>query len=315
MRETREGASGEAPEEGNAPEEGLVPAEKGIVGSKRGSGSSRSLSGGSTVGELEKYLFGMFPEEHCEDWDKSGLLVGDASAQVEGVAIALDPQVKTIDKAAEMGCNVLLTHHPAYIEAPERIVNLGHGGTDAGRRVAHAVRDGVALIAMHTNLDRSPLAMALLLNKLGLSYVEGLIDDGSGKPPFGCIGVPDAGENLTLSTFAYRCEATYGIYPRVWGDPGQVLHSVGVANGSSSSFASDIVALDIDCLVTGEMSYHHASEVVASGISLIELGHDVSEFPLLDVLGRVVEGSDTFGRNVCMLEPDISWWQPGMVRK
>lgn len=314
MKDAKEGAPEEAPEDRGNPQEGLVPAEKGIVGN-RGSKGDKALSGGSTVADFEKYLFGMFPEEHCEPWDRSGLLVGDSSTEVKGVAIALDPQVETIDKAAARGCNVLLTHHPAYLDAPDRIVDFEHGGSDAALRVAHAIRNDVALIAMHTNLDRSPLAMAMLLSRMGLSYVEGLVDDGSGKPPFGCIGVPSSGEDLTLSTLAYRCEAAFGIYPRVWGDPGMELHSVGVANGSSSSFASDIVDLDIDCLVTGEMSYHHASEVAASGMAVIELGHDVSEFPLLDVLGRVVESSDTFGRNVCMLEPDICWWQPGMVRK
>ena len=269
---------------------------------------------GKTVGALVDYLFECFPEEYCEPWDKSGLLVGSAAAQVKGVAIALDPNVETIERAAEAGCNVLLTHHLAYINPPERFVNRRAGGTDPAARVVSAIKNGVALVAMHTNLDRSPLAKQVLVDQLDLDYDDGLADDGSGLPAFGCLAHVRAGQQVALEDLALRCADAYGRVPRVWGAHEDEIRTVAIANGSSNSFVSDIVKADVDCAVVGELSYHNAVEVASFGIDVIELGHDISEAPLLACLRRAVEATEAFGKRVQSLGPDIYWWQPRKVR-
>lgn len=267
-----------------------------------------------TVGALEKYLFGCFPKEYCEPWDKCGLLVGDPAVKVRGVAIALDPNVKTIERASEQGCNVLLTHHPAYINPPDRLVARGTGSSDSARRLIAAIRGGVALIAMHTNLDRSPLAKQALIQAIGLDYAGGFIDDGSGYPEFGCIATVCEPGGLTLDELSARCAEASGRAPRTWGDRDGTVRRVGIANGSSNSFMSDIVGSDIDCVVTGELSYHNALEVASAGVGIIELGHDVSEAPLLECLEKAVKATEAFGACVRMMGPDLYWWQPRMVR-
>ncbi|MGI6221324.1 MAG: Nif3-like dinuclear metal center hexameric protein [Coriobacteriales bacterium] len=268
----------------------------------------------NTVGDLESYLFDLFPREHCEPWDLCGLSVGDARAEVTGVAIALDPYVATIEEAAAQGCNVLLTHHPVYIEPPARFVNRGHGGTDAAARVVAALRNGVALIAMHTNLDRSTVAKEALLATVGLDYAGELFPTPDGLPSFGCLGTP-AGGSISLDDLAAVCGESYGVTPRVWGSMTAELEEVAIVNGSSSSLVDDIVDSGVDCAITGEMSFHRAGELASSGICIIELGHDVSEFPMLGCLKQAVEASDGFCDRVRMLGPDIYWWQPRMVGK
>ncbi len=269
----------------------------------------------NTVGDLESYLFDLFPREHCEPWDLCGLSVGDSRKTVTGVAIALDPYVATIEEAAAQGCNVLLTHHPVYIEPPLRFIDGGHGGTDAASRVIAALRNDVALIAMHTNLDRSTVGKEALLATLGLEYDGDLVSDPDGLPSFGCLGIPQDGAETTLGELAAACAESYGIAPRVWGSRKAPVRSVAIANGSSSSLLDDIVGSGADCAVTGELSFHRAGELAAAGVCIIELGHDVSEFPLLGCLKRAVEASDGFSDRVRMLGPDIYWWQPRMVNR
>ncbi len=267
-----------------------------------------------TVGKLEEYLFNIFPKQHCEPWDKCGLTVGDSTDVVEGVAIALDPHEVTIERAAEAGCNVLLTHHPVFLDPPERIVDRSHGGTDSAARVLAAIGNGVSLISMHTNLDRSPLALESIIDTVGLTYTGGFVSEDDGLPPFGCTGVLPEGVSPTLEWLAQRCADAFETFPRVWGDSHRTLRSIGMLNGSSSSLASAIVNSNVDCVITGEMSYHKACEVAAAGKCIICLGHDVSERPLLDALAKAVGEHAVFGRKVCVLEPDLFWWQPGMVR-
>ena len=57
-----------------------------------------------------------------------------------------------------------------------------------------------------------------------------------------------------------------------------------------------------------------ARRLDAFGIDVIELGHDISEAPLLACLRRAVEATEAFGKRVQSLGPDIYWWQPRKVR-
>ena len=271
------------------------------------------MSQNTTVGQLVSYLFEQFPQCHCEAWDKCGLLVGDSNAQITGIAIALDPCASAIEKAASLGCNVLLTHHPAYLSAPDRVVDMQFGGNQAAQRIATAIKLGVNLVNMHTNLDRSRAAIDQLLSTLGLEYVDGLVFEDPNLPAFGCIGQLPEGAQTTLGEFAQTCSDSYKVDPRVWGHQNAVVRNVAIANGSSSSFARAIINTSVDCVVAGEMSYHNAQEVAESGIAIIELGHDISEFPLVQVLKNVVEQRSEFAENVHLLSASVCWWQPRMV--
>ena len=98
-----------------------------------------------SIRELEQGLFETFPERFAEDFDNVGLLLGDADAPVVRVAIALDPSLKAVELAHELGCNVLLTHHPLFLstKAPTRFVTGGNADEhdDIGCQQIDFVRD------------------------------------------------------------------------------------------------------------------------------------------------------------------------------
>lgn len=71
------------------------------------------------VAELERALLARYPKMDAEGWDHVGLSVGDPAAEITGVACALDATEANVLRAQEAGANVLLTHHPVYIKAPE----------------------------------------------------------------------------------------------------------------------------------------------------------------------------------------------------
>ena len=74
------------------------------------------------VSELERALLARYPKADAEGWDHVGLSVGDPAAKITGVACALDATEANVHRALEAGANVLLTHHPIYIKAPEAFV-------------------------------------------------------------------------------------------------------------------------------------------------------------------------------------------------
>jgi dinuclear metal center YbgI/SA1388 family protein len=118
-----------------------------------------------SVGEVVASVARAFPTAWAEPWDRVGLLAGDADEPVSGVLVSLDPTPDTVERAHSLGANILFTHHPAYLEAPQRIL----AGPGSAGLVHRALTAGVALAAAHTNLDRAPDGADTLLNILGLA--------------------------------------------------------------------------------------------------------------------------------------------------
>ena len=84
-----------------------------------------------------------------ESYDNSGLLVGDRDAAVTGVLVSLDCTEAVVEEAAACGANLIVSHHPVVFKGLKRFT----GATYVERTVMAAIRRGIQLYAIHTNLD------------------------------------------------------------------------------------------------------------------------------------------------------------------
>ena len=107
------------------------------------------------VAELERALLARYPKADAEGWDHVGLSVGDPAAKITCVACALDATEANVHRALEAGANVLLTHHPIYIKAPEAFCPADSARPQCSAALYEAARCGVNIISLHTNLDLS----------------------------------------------------------------------------------------------------------------------------------------------------------------
>lgn len=233
------------------------------------------------VQEILEGLLSVFPAADAESWDRVGLSVGDPEAEVSGVACALDPSPATIAAAAEAGCNLLVTHHPAFLDAPT-LVAPGPSASLAGQTVWAAASRGVALIALHTNLDRSAVALALPGALTGLPTEGGLDADGYGV-------VLDA-RGRSLEEVAQKLSEAYDAPAQVWGDGGRDAGLVAFCSGSLGGVGEQAVARGCSTVAGGELSYHRCLDLVARGAAVILVGHDASELPYAELLAETVEG-------------------------
>lgn len=129
------------------------------------------MSSRRTVGELADALEQRFPGAWADEWDNVGLIIGSRESEIRGVLITLDATAEAVERAARSGANVVLTHHPPFLQLPDA---LRAEGGPAGTLEA-ALRLGVAVISLHTNLDRSPegaTELATVLDLAILSAVE-----------------------------------------------------------------------------------------------------------------------------------------------
>jgi len=360
-----------------------------------------------TIGRVVRALEDAFPTQWAEEWDRGGLLAGDPDRKLTGVTVALDASMAALRSAAQAGDNLLLTHHPAFLSAPERLAP----GDGAPGVVFEAVRSGIALANAHTNLDRAPKAGRLIPERLGLTpvkpvesslqpmtlitvfvpeshaekVVKAMRGAGAGRlgeyegarfvsaPGTGAFAaLPDAHPSLggpgeeevrvemvapvnrargaaaaareahpyeeplvavadvqiargaarlgqlcdapagtTLADLVSTAQAAFGCRPRVWGDASTALARVVTATGSAGSLLRDVRRCGADALVAGEVRYHEALNALDAGVCVVELGHDVSEWPLVSLLEEVVLGVDGVDPDtVHVLPAAAGWWVP-----
>lgn len=259
------------------------------------------------VRELEAALFERYPRERACDFDRPGLLVGDPCAEVTGVACALDVTPGNIARAAELGCEVLVTHHPAYIDAPERIAPAIADGSMGGACAWQAVRMGVALVAMHTNLDRSGEALDLCASLLGLARMGRL------EEPDGFGALLDCGD-ATLGQLARRAGQAFGCTPTVWGDEDMRPRVAAFCSGSLGGLGAEALAQGVGCVVCGEAGYHRLEEAFEGGVAAILLGHDASELPFAGLLAHAVRKIAP-GIPVHLIDEPLRWHALGDPRE
>lgn len=301
----------------NKGDRAAVPVKKDAL-SRRGASELAKKSFSMTIGALEQALLKEFPAEDAEKWDRTGLLVGERALPVTKVAVALDPTVAAIAEAAQAGANVLLTHHPAYLAAPDAFAPEPSVAASPGAGVWAAIRNQVALMDFHTALDVSAPAARVLPGMLGLKFTGKFAEPlaSSRRKGYGQIcevpGNDDAPE--TLGRLAARCTAVFGRAPRVWGASDAPVHCAVTCTGSAGDTAAAALALGADVVICGEMKYHAALELSQAGLAVIELGHDASELPLAAVLAEALDKVGVPSEAIVLIDQSENWWYPEAVR-
>ena len=101
------------------------------------------------IHDLIGLLNSLFPPELAENWDNVGLQVGDPAMELTRGMVSLDPAPGAVSAASAAGAQVLVTHHPLLFHGLKQLTPAD----EVGRVVWQAVKDDVAVISVHTNLD------------------------------------------------------------------------------------------------------------------------------------------------------------------
>lgn len=84
-----------------------------------------------------------------ESYDNSGLITGDREAEVSGILCSLDVTEAVVEEAITRGCNLIVAHHPIVFKGLKRLTGQNY----VERTVILAIKNDIAIYAIHTNLD------------------------------------------------------------------------------------------------------------------------------------------------------------------
>ncbi len=241
---------------------------------------------------LEKFA----PLPLQEGFDNAGLQVGLTETEVSGALLCLDVNEKIVDEAVALGCNVIVSHHPLIFRKLARISDEDL----VQRTVIKAIKNNVAIISMHTNIDNATggvnfkMAEKMKLTDVGFFgerkqvRVAGI--DGEVHTIEGASGVMGTLETpMTANDFVLMLKRTF--------DAGCVqcnqllrrdISKVALCGGSGAFLLNDAIKAGADAFVTGEMHYHdyfaHEQE-----IQIAVIGHYESEQFTNEIFKSIIE--------------------------
>ena len=237
-----------------------------------------------TVADVLTALESIAPTRLAEEWDRIGLMVGRAEAEVNGVLVAVDPTEEALETANGYGDDCLVSHHPLLFKP----LGLVDPSEPIGRVVALALARGVSILAAHTNLDKAPGGVSdVLAGVLGLAEVEALLPQAGSPSPAGLGRLGRLERRMRLADLAERAKAALGLGAvRVAGELEAQVRRVAVCGGSGGDLVPVAAQAGAQVLVAGEIGHHAARQAEALGLALIETGHFTSEAPVVPVLAQ-----------------------------
>jgi len=84
-----------------------------------------------------------------ESYDNAGLITGDPQWNCSGIICSLDATEEVINEAIRKKCNLIVAHHPIIFSGLKKI----NGKNYVEKAVITAIKNDIAIYAIHTNLD------------------------------------------------------------------------------------------------------------------------------------------------------------------
>ncbi len=104
-----------------------------------------------------------------ENYDNAGLLTGKSSDECAGILTTLDVTEEVLQEAIQNNCNLVVAHHPIIFRGLKKL----NGSNYVERTVISAIKNDIAIYAIHTNLDNVVNGVnKKIAEKLGLQDVQ-----------------------------------------------------------------------------------------------------------------------------------------------
>lgn len=121
------------------------------------------------VNDIIKVLENYAPPMLQENYDNSGLILGNNLQIVEKVLICVDVTEEVVDEAISKQCNLIISHHPIIFKGLKKI----NGKNYVERAIIKSIQNQIAIYAIHTNLDNVIYGVnSIFAEKLGLKNIK-----------------------------------------------------------------------------------------------------------------------------------------------
>ena len=237
----------------------------------------------ATVADILSFLETLAPRNMKMDWDNVGLLCGSKRTPVTKILVALDPFEGVCREAAEIGAQLIVTHHPIIFQPLRNVTDE----TSIGRAIRILCKHDISAINAHTNLDQAPGGVNdVLARTLGLADIS-VINPLPGSEPYGLLRKGTVPEQ-DLSVFLSNVKDCLGCEGLRYVDGGKPVRNVAVGGGSCAGEMLEALEAGCDTFVTADVKYNQFWDARDLGLNLIDAGHFHTENPVVSVLAEKI---------------------------
>lgn len=219
-----------------------------------------------------------------EEWDNSGLQVGNRNAEIKKVLLATDVTESVVSEAMRLGCDLIISHHPLLFHGLKQVC----GQTAQARCVETAIKNGIAIYSSHTAMDAWLDGVSgRMAQKIGLTECRILMPAGTeDEHGLGVIGrLP---QPMRLSDLLAQVKSAFDA-PMLRYVPGKtdMIQTVALCGGAGAEFAQAAMEQGAEAFITADVKYHDFLDM-AGNIALIDMDHWVSEHFTRDIFKELL---------------------------
>ncbi|MBF7123214.1 Nif3-like dinuclear metal center hexameric protein [Pediococcus pentosaceus] len=205
--------------------------------------------------------------------DPVGLQIGNVNNDIKRVMVTLDVRPEVVDEAIKQNCDMIFSHHP-LIFRPIKNLDLSN---PQNQMYAKLIQNSILVYSAHTNLDVAKGGMNdWLTEAMGLNHVQTVYSNHY-DTNIGRIGVLPT--PVTVEKFAKTLKKTFNLdgLRLVISDNEAMVKNVAVVGGDGGKFYPEMLKAGADVFVTGDVYYHTGHDMLADGINVVDVGHNVEK--------------------------------------
>lgn len=212
---------------------------------------------------LDDYAPFSLSDELCRSenlYDNSGVIV-DCDNDFSSVLVCLDLTKEAVKKAKEMGCGLILTHHPAIYKAVKQIDGA----------VLDAVKNGISVVSAHLNLDCAPMGVDYFFAR-GLGAKNARI-----LTPLSLGGYGRMFRSyMTLGEFVINAIRKFLTRVDFYGDENSSVGTV-VSFCGEGLDEETALSVDADTYCSADIKHHVLKYLLENGKNVVNFSHFASE--------------------------------------
>ena len=223
-----------------------------------------------TLSQFLGFINERVPFSWSEEWDNSGLQIGDPSQILTGILLAFNPVSEAIAYAVKSNNNLIITHHPLLFKAVKSISTQ----TYAGKIIYDAIKGGIAIISLHTNLDKAPFGISVkIVEKLGWNIEGPIVNDGE----WGLGVYGEFPKTKSVCDVAREIKDSLKVPIVRFPEVRKNVKRFAFCGGSCFSIIDDVKKLNIDLFITSDVKYHDFLDTLHEGLPVISIDHSVEK--------------------------------------
>ena len=218
---------------------------------------------------IKRFFDESYPLDLAYEWDNVGLQIGTLNKPITGALITLDVTKEVVDEALKNNCNLIIAHHPLIFTPLKNILSDAY----KGHLIEMLIKNDITVYVSHTNYDLGHSGMNTVLSEKLELHDSKILEMVSETHGIGKIGKLPKKMPLKEAVEYVKTKLEIAHGRLITHRPKKNVEVIAISGGSGASHMFEAKRQGADLYITGDVSYHHAHDMLQMGLTGLDIGH------------------------------------------